>query len=43
MLNGKMINIPLYLEYSTFEKQGVGCVQPFPGKDTGQALEATGF
>ena len=43
MLNGKMINIPLYLEYSTFEKQGVGDVQRFPGTDTGQALEATGF
>ena len=42
MTNGKLINIAMYVEYSTFEKQGVG-VQPFPGKDTGEAPEASGF
>ena len=43
MLNGKLINIPMYLECSTFEKQGVGGVRRFPGKDMGEAQEATGF
>lgn len=32
MLNGKLINIPMYLECSTFEKQGVGVCGDFLGK-----------
>ena len=32
MPNGKLINIAMYLEYSTFEKQGVGVCSDFLGR-----------
>ena len=43
MTNGKMKNIAMYFEYSTFEKQGVGVYSDFLGRTRVKPLEATGF